>query len=287
MSRGAVVFTAAFGLLAVAGAVGGVLFPVFGIPGKVAEILSILLALLLIWRSHNHRWHDRWLGYRQIERRLLHTAILAATGESVRNVHVSNLLAMPSASRWPEWYVGAVQRYAGVPAISISGDWVSASSQSVRDRLIQGQIEYFQGEALESEETDEWLERWILRSLVSSVTLTVLFLGFHFATQPFLPSNPALENAHLWFKNVATCAGALGPATAAALAAIRGHGEYKQQALRYLSAAELLKTIRGALHPGSVTMADVRDAARRSATVLSDELFQWRNVRSEKRIELG
>jgi hypothetical protein len=120
-----------------------------------------------------------------------------------------------------------------------------------------------------------------------SAGITVLFLGFHFASRPFLLSSPALEEAHLWFKNLATCAGALGPGAAAAFAAIRGHGEYKQQALRYLSAAELLKTVREALHPGARSMADVRDAARRSATILGDELFQWRNVRSEKRIELG
>ena len=282
MSRGSVVIIASLAALAVAGGVVGIVYPPILELGKISELVFVVGALYLIWHSHErYLWRNRWLGYRQIERRLLHTALLSIVGGPPNSLHVSPLLAQPAASQWPEWYVNAVRRYAGVPAIYMDAAWVRSAVIAIRDRLIGGQIRYYRSEIREHAETDEWLE-WGSRIFL---TLALIFTALYLATFYLMPRvrhTDLMETFH----RVSTVLGAFCPAAAAAFAAIRSYGEYRQQAARYTTARTLLQQIRSGFHPGTRDLASIRAAATEAVTVLGDELYQWRDIRSSKRAEL-
>jgi hypothetical protein len=283
LARGAFIFTSLFGLLAVIFAVVGVLLPSIGIAGKTIEVACIALALLLIRLSKRGHWRDRWLGYRQIERRANHAAYLSLTGQSVRNLPVSTLLALPSSSRWPEWYFGAIARAAGTPDVELSQIWISQAASCIEANLVARQIRFFESEAHENECTNRWLEKWINWSLRVSLIITGSFLA---AALVLYLTDQTWEEGYHWAMHVATFAGAICPAAAAALSAIRSHGEYAQQAGRYETAKTLLEDLQETFPSITDSAPQLRETTQNAVTVLADEVFQWRNMRDHKQIDL-
>ena len=262
-----------------------------GVWGKIAEVVVVGLALLVQSRAHRQHWRERWLAYREVERRLDHAAYLSLIGQgSQTRPHISHTATHNPARRWwVDWYVNAVLRTARFPSVSLTEEYRRTVHATYRKSLVDLQMDYFQSESEENRHTGEWCEHWSRVALMTALGVTACFLAAYGAYCYF-----ALERWHdevYGFKTFATfCGGAL-PAIAGALAAIRAYGEYSQHRVRYANMMEVLEIVReqdrkldtSAAAPSSVELAKL---GQDTAAILLDEVHTWRVILAEKQIEL-
>lgn len=169
-------------------------------------------------------------------------------------------------------------RAASFPDTHLDGDYIKIVQALGLQNLIKSQINYFDSEIESFTRADEFLEKCIKGCIVLAFSVAAIYLLIGPALSLLLQSNipPALavwlghiapripkEGAH-----IATVLGALMPAIAAALAAIRSHGEYAQIAARYHGTSQALQQI---AHQVQISMPDRR---RSRSTLTSAEVSQ-------------
>ena len=176
--------------------------------------------------------------------------------------------------------------------------------------LVQSQLDYYEEETKEHAHADEWLERGTNRCLGVALVLTALFLlSAAFQKAQFTGAGiPVIGSALAWLtlaglashdylKALATVFGAGMPAIAAALSAIRNHGEYGQQVARYSGMVRQLEFYRRSLERltddspppharlSRLSSAELASLARSITATLLEELHQWRAMLHTKDIE--
>ena len=105
MTRGGAILTALLGAFAVFFALMGLFGTAAGVVGKVLELVPVLLvATWLVRRSRRHRWRDRWLNYRQLERSLNYAAYLILQGRPLRFSPPAHVAKFHTEAWWVGWF---------------------------------------------------------------------------------------------------------------------------------------------------------------------------------------
>lgn len=306
--RGSFIFCAMLGSLAVFGAVVGLLQPGLGKPGKILEIACLTIILCFIRRSTRLNWRAQWLSLRQLERSIEQVAWLLTLGRVPP-------FAVPAHAHefqddehniWANWYLRSVLRAASFPNARLDADYIKTVHELASKNLVRNQISYFESEAAFYHRADERLDIYIKRCILLAFLVTFVYL-----TAPYMLSlvlhfdMPAELSNVLWTISakmptvaspVATALGALMPAIAAALSAIRSHGEYAQIAARYRGTSDALQQLEfQAVHMLTDRRRNRRGLPLRSGEVAelllaaTNSLFQevvgWQSILRKKEIE--
>jgi hypothetical protein len=293
--RRAFLLTTVLGLVAVgAGVAAGAL----GMPHekgatafKVVEFAVMLLVLGMYSREKKMRWRIRWLNYRQLAEQLRHSRYLLLLGRAIPIEVPVYMQEFHDDSDWTNWYVRAFMRQASLPNARVDRDYLEAVRWLLERRQVGYQYEYYAQSSKHQERTDGRLDRAIGILVWTVLGLLGVYLGLHFYADWFGPPRliHLLDRARPWI----TAISATLPAIAAALSAIKNHGEYAQNTLRYRGMAVTLHDLmgelaeqRGALN-GDLTRAYgvIARLAASTAGYLLEEVYQWRTILQMKELE--
>ena len=281
MTRGGAILTALLGAFAVFFALMGLFGTAAGVVGKVLELVPVLLvATWLVRRSRRHRWRDRWLNYRQLERSLNYAAYLALQGRSLRLSPPAHVAEFHKEAWWVGWYLGVVLRNAGSPSVVMDNHY-RFQVHALLKTLVDEQAKFFTAEQAEHKETDHWLEQWHEWCLWGAIGVTVLYLVCYIAS-PW--AGPV---AYRYVRQPAAFLAASLPAAAAALLAIRQHGEYAQQEGRYQGMIAAME-VHGRQLSDVEAIASGEALASITAEIvetLLQELYQWRGMLQPKQVQ--
>jgi hypothetical protein len=253
--RGSFIFCAVLGAVAVAGALIGILWPRIARPGKVIEIVCLLVILWFIQRSKRFNWRSQWLRLRELERCIDQAAWLLLLGRTRNYTPLAHLrgVKVDDCTAWCQAYLRAMLRSACVPHARLDPDYINTAHQLMLHNYVGDQRTYYRDEAVFNQKSDAVMERNINRSVSVALVMTSLYLMAHWL-EPWLDCpisqfgeslklTPLIESFKTYSTQVVTVLGALMPATAAALSAIRHHGEYAQIALQYENTAAALQGV--------------------------------------------
>jgi hypothetical protein len=295
LGRGAFIVSALLGVLAVLGALIGIIIPVPAHGGKVVEIGCLGAILWFVWRSHRYNWRSQWLSLRQLERFVEQAAWLLLLGRGLDYATPSHLAQFQKddVAKWTNTYFRAVTRNSSFPTACFTADYLKTVHALALQNLVVDQISYLQEEALFQHKSDEFLELWtkIFVLIAGGVTFVYLLASYLMAAlaSKFLPTLSSAENTVAVF-------GALLTTAAAALSAIRSHGEYAQIAGRFEGASGGLQVIQGTLFaslpnrrpdfsPPALRSASLASLVRAATDILIQEVQGWRAILQKKEIE--
>jgi hypothetical protein len=199
----------------------------------------------------------------------------------------------------------AVLRNAAFPSARFDEDYTTTAHRLVLDNLIVGQIGYYKDEAEFNHRSDRRLEIWGWCCVGLAAVATGLYL-IVYVLLPKLAVCPSFgpefcqklfdEDVRHAASLVASAVGVLMPAIAAAISAIRHHGEYAQITGRFHSTAAALAESerdlerslpdlrRGKPTPSSASTAHV---VLRTTDALLQEVQGWNAILRKKEIELS
>jgi hypothetical protein len=306
--RGSFILCSILGSLAVCGAILGVIVPSLSNPGKVFELSCLILILCFIHRSIRWNWKVQWLSLRQLERSVEQAAWLLTIGRvpSFTIPAHAREFQDDAHSRWANWYLRSALRAASFPSAQLDIDYVMTVEELASNNLIRNQINYFESEAEVHFRADEVLETWMKRCILLAVFVTFAYLTTPYAATLILQFNlpdrlsGVLGELSLGMPkittSIATTVGATMPALAAALAAIRSHGEYAQIAARYQGTSRSLHLLEDEIgrrlpdgrrnrHGQPLRSAEVAELLLAATTSLFQEVISWQSMLRTKEIE--
>jgi hypothetical protein len=291
--RGSFIVSALLGVAAVLGALLGILFPDLAYAGKVLEVLCLSVIFWLIWRSRRYDWRSQWLSLRQLERYIEQAAWLLLLGRGriyAIPSHLAQFQTTDDVALWTNAYFRAVIRNGSFPTARFTPDYLKTVQALALQNLIVDQISYLKGEAPFHQRSDETLERYVKSCVFVALAATFAYL--------FLPAH--LRMQHLLGEvtpgEIVAVFGALLTMTAAALSAIRSHGEYAQIAARFQGARESLQAIQSQLaarlpnrrpdfSPPPLRSASLYSITGEATDILIQEVQGWRAILQKKEIE--
>jgi hypothetical protein len=297
--RGSFIVAALVGVLAVLGALIGIIFHVLSVWGKLAEILCLLLIFWLIRRSRRVDWRSQWLSLRQLERFVEQAAWLLLLGRGRIYPTPSHLARFQTdhVALWTNAYFRGVIRSCSFPTVRFAPDYLNTVHALALRNLVTEQISYLEGEVHFQQKSDEVLESWTKGCVSVAFVVTLAYLIYRFADSFLLPG---LQMEHVLGetapRRVVSVLGALLTAAAAALAAMRSHGEYAQIAARYEGTCEALREIQSQLtarlpdhqldfSPPPLRSATLAAIIRQATDDLVQEVQGWRAILQKKEIE--
>ena len=303
--RGTFVFCALLGLLAVSCALAALLTPEeVGNFAKIVEVICFLIVLWFIARDREMHWREQWLFCRQLERWLNHAAWLMLAGRELKHEPPAEIRAFHSSASatWMREFGRAVVRAAGLPQLKLDPTYLQAVRGLVLDRLIRDQAEYCRSEVALQRAADHLLERWIRRTFLVALVITVgyLILRAGFGLFSLLASGAQaswLVNLQIdWHRlsNAVSMIGIAMPCIAAALASIRSHGDFAQLATRYAGvgisldeAERLLERVCPASEgdDASCTSRNIAAVIHHVVSLLGHEATSWSAIVQTKEIE--
>lgn len=289
--RGTAVLTSLLGTLAVAAAVLAIPMPWAALRFKVAEALVIALLIIVYLLEKKTGWRIRWLNYRQLAEQLRHARYLILLGRAIPVDVPAHMQEFQEKARWFNWYVRALLRQASLPTACLDRDYVEAVRCLMETRQVASQERFFEKAQHEQHEANEHLETWVGLLVGLVLAATLLYIAGHLLVERFgtCQLQRGMDIAGKWVMVV----GALFPAAAAALSAIKSHGEYAQNDLRYQGMARELKSVERELSAyGTQLDKDLllgyNNIAKRAVTTtayLLEEVNQWRTILQMKVLE--
>lgn len=305
--RGSFIFSALLSAVAVFGALLVTFFPqpsepaaapggkvdlVLGLGGKGLEIICLAIILCLMLRSRRRDWRSYWLSLRQLERYIEQTAWQLLLGRCRVYETPSELgkFQTDDIAKWTNAYFRALIRNSSFPTAHFTPDYLKTVHTLTLRNLVVDQIGYLEGEAKFQQKSDDVLECWTWTFVAAAGVVTVAFF-LYLAISGFQDAGSIRD----WGRIVGSL-GALCTATAAALSAIRSHGEYAQIAARYEGTWEALQSIQSRLAARlSDRHADYSSPRLRSAwlasivgeatDILIREVQGWQAILQKKEIE--
>ncbi len=258
---------------------------------KGIEFFVMLAVLGLYVREKRMLWRIRWLNYRQLAEQFRHARYLLLLGRAIPVDVPAYMQEFHEDSDWTNWYVRAFMRQAGLPNARIDRDYLEAVRWLLETRQVDYQYKYYSQACKSQETTDGRLELTI--GLLVWAVLIVLFLYLaSYGLAAWLSPTKWMDEVELFMPAVAAISAIL-PAIAAALSAIKSHGEYAQNALRYHGMAITLRELRselaeqrGALN-GDLTRAynGIAKLGISTSAYLLQEVYQWRTILQMKELE--
>ena len=246
------------------------------------ELLWIVVILALIWFGRRGRWHQRWLAYRLAAELVRHLRLIAPLGGKRPFPQIPAQWAtygLPGAS-WMAWYVRAIERALGLPAVEVTKDYLSGSLQHLRARL-DGQAAWHETNCERAERIDHNLH-------VSSIALLIMTLLA--CTLHLLPGICPVIHYPGWLPPALTFLCGFCPALGAAMAGIINQGEFRRLAKRSKAMKEQLEIISGSMEKlqaemdaapsgaGKQFSPRVASLASDAAGLLVNEVLDWRVV---------
>jgi hypothetical protein len=292
LMRGSFIVSALLGVVAVLGALVGIVFPGGGEAGKRLEVVCLIVIFWLIWRSRRYDWRSQWLSSRALDRFAEQASWLLLLGRC-RVYAISShpaQLQTDDIATWTNAYFRGVIRNSSFPTAHFTPDYLKTVHALALQNLVVGQIAYFQEEAPFQQKSDEVLRRGTMKcvSLAFAVTIAYLLQPTHLRIlRPLSDATPS---------EIAAVLGALLTTAAAALSSIRSHGEYAQLAARFESARESLQAIQGQLvarlpdrrpdfSPRPLRSASLASIVGAATDILFQEVQEWRAILQTKEIE--
>ena len=146
--RGSFIIATLVGVLAVFGALIGIIFHVLSAWGKGAELLCLLLIFWVIGRSRRFDWRSQWLSLRQLERFVEQAAWRLLLGRGGVYPSPSHLTRFQTdhVAMWTNAYFRAVIRNCSFPSVLLSPDYLKTVHALVLRNLVAKQISYLEGE---------------------------------------------------------------------------------------------------------------------------------------------
>jgi hypothetical protein len=241
------------------------------------ELVAVLALIFIVWRGHRRRWHERWLEYRLLAELVRQVRVLVPLGGGRpfprQPEHLRSYV--DPTSTWMYWYVRAIHRAVGLPALSMTEPVLRECLTYLRE-VVAGQVRFHEDNRKRSEHLEERLHHagmWLF-------VLTAVAVVVH-----FLPHALGWAGIHLeWprgFSRLLTVSCGALPAMGGAAAAVKNHGEFLRLAKRSAGMAGalgiILERIEALLvagaHPTAATTAELAAAAAR---VMVDEVLDWR-----------
>lgn len=246
----------------------------------MAELVTILVILTLVFFGKRRRWHERWIHYRLLAELVRHVRLVAPVGGGRPFPQLPAHLALyghPHAT-WVAWYVRAIEREVGLPAVRVDQSYLSQSLGHLLE-VLRGQKQYHERNARRCHR----IETLLHRSGLAMLGLTLLACALH-----LLPFLTHAVDYPAFFPPLLTFACGFLPALGAAMAGINNQGEFLRIAKRSNSMAlhlteliEASEQVHGQIRDGTTkeqpsTM--VQRMTAKSAQLMVNEVLDWRVV---------
>jgi hypothetical protein len=296
--RGSFIVSSLLGVLAVLGALLGILFP-DPAPGQVPGAHLSDRDLLDHLAFAPLRLAPQWLSLRQLERFIEQAAWLLLLGRGRSYPTPSHLarFQIDDVAMWTNAYFRAVIRNCSFPTVRFTPDYLKTVHALALRNLVVSQISYFEDEVHFQQKSNEVLERWTKACVLVAAAATAGYLAY-LTADLVLPARLPIPRqiGKTTLANIVAVLGALLTTAAAALSAIRSHGEYGQIAARYEGTWEALRGIQSQLasrlpnrrpdfSPPPLRSASLTSMVGAATDILSQEVLGWRAILQKKEIE--
>ena len=272
--RGAVAVYCLSGL-AVAVAIGQLLFVPTANPLVALEVLAMVAALLLLALSHRRQWKRQWLTARYAAEQLrsrMHLALVPRTGDGAgcEGSALDPCQMLPFYSELGAKLQADVEeamRHASLADCAVED--VAMLKAWLSDGWIASQIKFHQGAAGRHQRATQQA-RWTTIALFAltlvAATLHTLGFGHHISASGHLQSS--------WAANLIVFISIALPAMASAVHAINDLLDHERIAVRSAGMAEILGRL-GTDIRAAESLEQVRELARRTEQVMAIESFEW------------
>jgi len=188
----------------------------------VAELLTILSILYIVFRSYTKRWLGRWLDYRLAAEWVRQMKLLAplGIGKTIYETKGYQKSYVPPTATWMAWYIKNLERNLGLPHVRIDSTYLVKYLDNIL-KMIQSQKLYHSNNSLIYQRIGKKLHRSGIAMLVATFAITFAHLLPLFSKTILL--TPVLSQNLIFFSGFL-------PALAAALAGINNQGEFKRMA---------------------------------------------------------
>lgn len=278
--------TASF-LLSAAAIIGGIAYlplvgPELKWPFALLEFLILCAIVGITIAGTRGNWHRRWFGTRRVAEYLRHTPIMLTLG-------CARPIGRWPKSRdasWPELDARARTMVPGLPAMTITHEYLKEHARRVLRPYLVGQRDYHRGKAERLEKVHANLDHvseWLFVAAIISVG-GYLVLKLLAALSLIDPSIPDGLSKLLTFFGVAF------PTLGAALAGIRYFGDFERfAAISDVTATKLDRLRRRAdlLIEGDerdVNYHDFVDLAHAMSDVVIEEIESWQSIFGTKKM---
>lgn len=239
-------YVAVFLLSALAVVVGllGLLAPAFKGLFVVAELLCLIVAFALYREGRRRGHHERWLHSRELSEQFRAYWPLALLGQGGRRV-------MGLAGRWSAWLFNAYAADLGAPRVTATPGALKAAAEAVREAVVRDQIGYHKSNSIRLHHIHHRLEHMGEVALICAIFSAIILL----AIWPWGCHGQACHPDTLrgWAVMLFTVLCGALPATGAAFAGLRYHGDF----LRF---SDRSADTRGALEKIDQALAEFIDA---------------------------
>jgi hypothetical protein len=216
------------------------------------------------------RWQERWLEYRNVAQRLHWSGLLPSPGLETRP---------PATNRgrnnfsWIDWYANRSARALGPPSGSIDSAYLTACAEHLQDHIKQ-QVAYHRSTFRKLGLLEK---RLALIGRLTSVTsiLVAILLGTAVVRAEGLQA--------VGWKAVAMVFLTVLPAATAAMNGLRAEMDLVRLIERSGQTIALLSRVNRAISDVPLTYDRVSAAAARMASIMDDELKEWRFVLESRR----
>ncbi len=256
-------------------------------PLSLELVLLVVILALVRWERHEG-CHRRWLDYRLLAETLRLQEFLAPLGRAVplRRL-LDNVPDDQRGREWVGWYFNARLRECGLEYGTFSRERLGHFRNHAHDLLLaseKGQIAYFELNAERYGRAGRWLNNAALAGFAIVFVVVVAKLGLLLA-EHHLPFKPD------WPLQLLTLGAGLLPAFAAAVFAIRSHGEFEvlaqngeRSVARLKKAAERLARLDLDQPLASEVLGDEIAAA---TTIVISDVEGWSLLFNVKAVELA
>jgi hypothetical protein len=212
------------------------------------------------------RWQERWFDYRIMAERLRCLRFLHPLGLGLAQV------AAPSRRKyesWVDWYLRRYERALEPPHGTIQANDVARFAKQLVDTEIPGQLRYHHATFRQLGLLDRRLAAAARFSLGAAIAVAALYgLSVYVLAD---------INRDTW-KPIAIVVFTVLPAMAAAFNGIRAYADLARLSERSAMMAAGLARLRRTIHSAPMNYDRVAAAAARLASIMGDELTEWRFV---------
>lgn len=253
-----------------------------------AELLTLFVVLVILWREGVRHWHRRWLDCRRAAEWLRHVRILRTVGARLPIPRPRRAAEIVPADRdarleqddWVAWYVRSIEREAPPPSRTVDPAYLAEVRAALLEGEVFGQIRYNRINGFRMRHLAEGMEKAGQR----------LFAGPFVAAIAFLVAYAVQSGLHIQIVDairlILTIVAAACPLLGAALNAIRTQGEFEAVAHRSDATAARLERLVEALAREPLEFALVADRTQRAAEVMSIDVAQWQTLFSTRPLGL-
>lgn len=243
-----------------------------------AEVAVICIIIGLTSYGRRRRWHERWIDYRTLAERLRLARFSCLLGGLWQQATVPSHLATYGnpAATWMQWHARAVERAAGLPNVCVRADYLAACKELLLEALIAGQKAYHEDNAERLSSVDHRLHRAGECLFLATLAACAFHLLVALRAQWFA------ETADAWERWLIFGAAFL-PALGAAMAAIRGQGEFHRVVQRSRAMNDELSQLRQAVanvptQPGELNSQLLQQVVEQTTRLMYNEVLDWRIV---------